>query len=182
MRASNTLGLIPALSLIVAAVLSACGTTPEQSAGTDNTTPATSAQNKQTQTQQIDREANPESAYTYVDSTVLFAEKTASVSLRASFGTQDPGMKQGYQLQFRTLSDTPVFLSSISVIAGGQRLFVEEGQIVLPQKKGISLSLSLEESLFIGEYETALLQFRYNNESFLMQIRLHQLSEFIPAQ
>lgn len=117
---------------------------------------------------------------TYVDSTVLFAEDTASASMRATFTPDGTKMLEGYKFQFRSIKTDVVFLSSISIIAGGERIFLEEGQIALPKERGITLSLSLEDSLAIANYKTALLQFRYDNESFLMEIALHKLAEFLP--
>jgi len=89
-------------------------------------------------------------------------------------------MNKGYKFQFRTISTRPVFLNSISIVAGGKRIFLEEKQIVLPPQKSITLDLSLEDSLFIGKYPSALLQFRQNNISQIFAIELHQLKEFVP--
>jgi len=120
------------------------------------------------------------SPYNYVDSTEYFAERTGSVSLRATFSKQDSKMDEGYKLQFRTISPRPVFLNSISVVAGGKRIFLEEGQIVLPSQKGVTLEASLEDSLFIGKFPSALLQFKQNNISEILTIELHQLKKFSP--
>jgi hypothetical protein len=121
------------------------------------------------------------SPYTYVDSTLYFAERTASVSMRATFNREQPsGMAEGYLFQFRTISNKPAFLNSISIVAGGKRLFLEEGQIVLPNQKGVTLQLSLEDSLFVAQYPSALVQFRHNNDSQIFSIELHQLTEFTP--
>ena len=123
------------------------------------------------------------SSLTFVDSTQYFREDTASISLRASFDTSSNTsltMVDGYKFQFRTLSDTPIFISSVSIIAGGKRFFVEEGQFVLTKEKGTTSTLPLDDSLFIADFPSALLQFRYNNESFLFEIALHQLKEFRP--
>lgn len=120
------------------------------------------------------------SPYNYVDSTEYFAKRTGSVSLRATFSKTTSTMDEGYKFQFRTISPRPVFLNSISVVAGGKRIFLEEGQIVLPSQQGITLEASLEDSLFIGKFPSALLQFRQNNVSEIFAIELHQLKEFVP--
>jgi hypothetical protein len=121
------------------------------------------------------------SPFTYVDSTEYFANRTASASMRATFTTEQPsGMAQGYRFQFRTLSKNPAFLNSISIVAGGKRYFLEEGQIVLPREKGITLQLPLSDSLEAAKFPSALLQFRYNNSSYIFAIELHQLKTFVP--
>ena len=149
----------------LALFLSACGSNPTQTGTTPEVLPVV--------------EEVP--AFTYVDSTILFAEDTASASMRATFNREgNTTMAEGYKFQFRSVNNEVIFLSSISVVAGGERIFLEEGQIALPKEKGITLQLSLEDSLKIAEYETALFQFRFDNESFLMQISLHKLSEYLP--
>lgn len=122
------------------------------------------------------------SPYTYVDSTEYYLEDTASVSMRATFNNNAPqsGMVTGYKFQFRSLNPKPLFLSSISIIAGGKRLFVEEGQLVVANDKPITQNLNLQDSEFIAQYPDALLQFRANNQSVLFTIELHQLREFSP--
>ena len=152
-------------ALIAAALLlSACGSTPKQATTQIETPPET-----------------PAPAFTYVDSTLLFAEDSASASMRATFNREgNATMAEGYKFQFRSINDDVIFLSSISIIAGGDRFFLEEGQIALPKEKGVTLTLPLEDSLAIAQYETALFQFRFGNESFLMQIALHKLSEYLP--
>lgn len=118
--------------------------------------------------------------YTFVDSTEYFADRTASVSMRATFHREQPasGMAEGYRFQFRTINTQPAFLNSISLVAGGKRIFLEEGQIVLPLEKGITLQLSLEDSLLVAQQNSALLQFRHNNTSHIFTIELHQLKPF----
>ena len=121
------------------------------------------------------------SPYTYVDSTQYFNDRTASVSMRATFTNNSPSsMEHGYLFQFRSINQKPAFLNSISIIAGGSRFFLEEGQVVLPTQKGLTLKLSLEESLEIAKYPASLLQFRHNNQSYLFSIELHQLKVFSP--
>lgn len=146
--------------------LSACGSTPSQTDSTDtNESPS----------------AEKPAAFTYVDSTLLFADDTASASMRATFNREgNATMAEGYKFQFRSINEEVIFLSSISIIAGGERFFLEEGQIALPKEKGVTLTLPLEDSLAIAQYETALFQFKVGNESFLMQITLHKLTEYLP--
>ncbi len=121
------------------------------------------------------------SPYTHVDSTTYFAERTGSVSMRATFSRgQSSTMSDGYKFQFRTISNRPVFLNSISIVAGGKRFFLEQGQIVLPSQKGVTLQLPLKDSLFVAQYPSALLQFKQNNTSEIFSIELHQLKEFAP--
>ena len=123
----------------------------------------------------------PAAPYTYVESTQLFDNRTASVSMRATFTNSSPSiMERGYLFQFRRINQQAAFLSSISIIAGGQRYFLEEGQVVLPAQQGLTLKLSLDESLEIAKYPSSLLQFKYNNQSYLFSIELHQLKEFAP--
>jgi len=156
--------------MALALLLSACGSMPATPTDSTATEPTTAEPIKE-----------PAAPFTYVDSTLLFAEETASASMRATFNREgNADMAQGYQFQFRSISPEVIFLSSISVVAGGERIFLEEGQIALPKEKGITLTLSLEESLKIAEYETALFQFKFDNESFLMAISLHKLSEYLP--
>lgn len=126
------------------------------------------------------KEPSPPSLFNYVDSTEYFAERTGSVSMRAVFNKSDSVLAQGYKFQFRTISTKPVFLNSVSIIAGGKRVFLEEGQIVLPSLKGITLQLSLEDSLYIASFPSALLQFRQNNQSEIYTIELHQIEIFKP--
>ena len=123
----------------------------------------------------------PVSPYTFVDSTVYFAEQTASLSMRTTFHKgQSAVIAEGYRFQFRTISPTPVFLSSISLIAGGKRLFLEEGQVVLPNEKGVTLKLSIKDSQFVAGFPSALIQFKHNNQSFIFTIELHQVKDFNP--
>ncbi len=101
--------------------------------------------------------------------------------MRSTFDQkQSSAMADGYKFQFRTINNKPIFLSSISIIAGGKRLFLEEGQIVLPAQKGVTLELSLDDSLFVASFPSALLQFKHNNNSEIFEIELHQLKDFTP--
>lgn len=150
--------------LLFILLLSGCGTT------TQKPTPAASAQ-----TPALDK------PYTFIDSTEYFADRTASVSMRATFDTTGTAtMSTGYKFQFRSISKSPIFLSSMSIIAGGKRFFVEKGQVTLTNNKSVTLTLPLEDSQFIGTFPSALLQFKHNNLSHILTITLHQLQEFIP--
>jgi hypothetical protein len=152
---SNQLALAP-LIFIFAFLLTACGSTQ------DKTPP-------------------PPSPYTFVDSTLYFYERQSSISMRAIFNRDDTSkMAEGYKFQFRTISNKPVFISSISIVAGGKRIFLKEGQVVLPTGKGISLSLPLDASLFAAKFPSALVQFKHNNDSQIFSIELHQLKKFVP--
>lgn len=126
------------------------------------------------------QEAPTVSPYNYVSSTEYFADRTSSISMRAAFSKTDSKMAEGYRFQFRTINKGAVFLDSISVIAGGKRIFLEENQIVLPPDRGLTLQLPMEDSLFVAKFPTTLLQFRQNNVSYIFAIELHQLRPFTP--
>ena len=156
---------LSAVFVTCALLLSACSSNPSQ----ENQPPA------------VPDTVEQELAFTFVDSTILFDNETASVSMRATFDREgNATMAEGYKFQFRSINPEVTFLSSISIVAGGDRIFIEEGQIALPKEKGITLQLSLEESLNIAQYKTALFQFRFGNESFLMALSTHKLSEYLP--
>lgn len=122
-----------------------------------------------------------EQVHTFVDSTLYFNSRNSSISMRATFEKgNDLTMSKGYLFQFRTIDNKPIFLSSVSVIAGGKRIFLEKKQLLLTPKEQITLSLPLEDSLFLAQFPTALLQFKQNNTSELFTIALHQLDIFIP--
>jgi len=134
-----------------------------------------------TQPTKTQPELSPEQLYTFVDSTLYFNARNSSISMRATFEKgNDLKMSKGYLFQFRTIDNKPIFLSSVSVIAGGKRIFLEKKQLLLTPKKDITLSLSLEDSLFLAQFPTGLLQFKQNNSSELFTIALHQLDTFTP--
>ncbi len=136
-----------------------------------------------TQTTNTKPDRPPEQLYTFVDSTRYFNNNNSSISMRATFNKNSSSKAvKGYLFQFRTIIEKPIFLNSISLIAGGKRIFLEEGQMILTKEKGLTLSLSLEDSLFVAQFPTALLQFRQNNISEIFTIELHQLADFIPEQ
>ncbi len=124
------------------------------------------------------------------DSTVYFADRTASVSMRPSFkntinSNNDPQkpliiqpLNNGYQLQFRTIRKNNIVLEKIDIIAGGKRIPISEGQVFIPANKGLRLSLSLENSLLINKDDKAILAFTFDGESFLVSIKYHRINEF----
>ena len=120
--------------------------------------------------------------YTYIDSTLYYADRQASISVRASFNQQNnnAGLAEGYRFQFRSIRAEPVFLNSISIVAGGKRFFLEAGQVVVPNQQGVTLQLPLDESKFVASFPSALIQFRHNNDSYIFSIELHQLKPFTP--
>jgi hypothetical protein len=125
----------------------------------------------------------PESLYSFVDSTLYFNDRKSSISMRATFGKDSSSkMTKGYLFQFRTITEKPIFLSSASIVAGGKRLFIEQGQQLLTAEKSTTVNLSLEESLFVSGFSKALLQFKQNNKSEIFIIELHQLNKFIPSK
>jgi hypothetical protein len=125
----------------------------------------------------------PESLHSFVDSTLYFNDRKSSISMRATFGKDSSSkMTKGYLFQFRTITEKPIFLSSASIVAGGKRLFIEQGQQLLTAEKSTTVNLSLEESLFVSGFSKALLQFKQNNKSEIFIIELHQLDKFIPSK
>lgn len=168
MRSTNTFTLLKTIALCI--LLSACQSTPEP-------------------TKKVDA---PE--ILHQDSTVYFADKKASVSMRASFiqrtiqGNQTDPLSQstttqllngGYQLQFRSIDKGNNSIEDVSVVAGGKKFSLSTTSLLIPQNKWVILGLTEEESLFIAQQSDATLRFRYNQTSYLMSIRNHTLSEFI---
>jgi hypothetical protein len=126
---------------------------------------------------------SPVSLYTFVDSTLYFNDRNSSISMRAAFDKgSSSNMIKGYLFQFRTISKEPIFLSSVSILTGGRRLFIEDGQQILTAEKSVTFNLSLEESLFVADFSKALFQFKQNNKSEIFIVDLHQLGEFIPSE
>lgn len=134
-------------------------------------------------TQTIKPTSTLESAFTFVDSTLFFNDRNSSISLRTTFDKDSNyKMVRGYLFQFRTITKKPIFLRSVSIIAGGKRLFLEEDQALLTNKNSVTLNLSLEDSLLVAEFPKVLLQFKHNNKSEIFIIELHQLDRFIPSE
>jgi len=130
------------------------------------------------------------------DSTIYFADKKASVSLRASFiqetsqesietdGTVTAGVTtqsliNGYKLQFRTLLKGNNTLEQVSVIAGGKKIVLSDQSLFIQANKGLIINANKKDTLFIIEKGDATLRFKFNQTSYLMSIRNHTLSEFI---
>lgn len=127
--------------------------------------------------------SNAKSLYTFIDSTLYFNERESSVSMRATFSKgNNTKIIKGYLFQFRTITQNPIFLSSASIIAGGRRLPLEEGQLLLSTKNNVTLELSLEDSLFAANFSSVLFQFKQNNASEIFVIELHQLDNFYPNE
>ena len=130
----------------------------------------------------------PPKNHAIYDSTVYFAKRTASVSLRASFLNQPsnvlpggpPAFAKGYKLQFRSISKTNRSISQASIIAGGKKIALTPEAFFIPLNKGATLSISLEDTNYIHQYNNAILRFKYNNESVFFTISNNQISEFIP--
>ncbi len=124
------------------------------------------------------------------DSTVYFAKRTASLSLRASFteaGEQKSTpaspiqiLSRGYQLQFRSIQRKNIAVEQVSIIAGGKKITLTEKIFFVPANKGITLSVSLADTEFISQHNDAVIRFKYNGESQLMSIKRHQIEAFKP--
>ena len=50
----------------------------------------------------------------------------------------------------------------------------------IPKNKGVTLSLSLGDSLLIQQYDDAILRFEINQSAQIMSIKNHKLYEFDP--
>jgi hypothetical protein len=123
------------------------------------------------------------SLYTFIDSTLYFNERKSSISMRARFDKgNNTQITKGYLFQFRTITEQPIFLSSVSIIAGGKRLLLEEGQLLLSAQNNVTLDLSLEDSLFTANFSSVLFQFKQNKVSEVFVIELHQLDKFSPNE
>ena len=117
------------------------------------------------------------------DSTVYFADKTASLSMRATFESENQSHQQeltrGYKFQFRSIQKRNVSISQVSIIAGGKKINLSENRFLLPPQKGITLNLSLEDTHYIDQQQDAILRFKYEGESQLMSLKGHRLIEFV---
>ena len=118
------------------------------------------------------------------DSTVYFANRTASVSLRASFISQPASIYQtlntGYKIQLRSIQRRNISISQVSIIAGGRKIELSKKSFLLPPNKAIILDINLDDTLFIQQQADAVLQFKYDGKSQLMSLKEHQLSQFSP--
>jgi hypothetical protein len=125
------------------------------------------------------------------DSTVYFANRKASISMRASFSntikaspdTNKPLIIQplfeGYKLQFRSIAQENMLIDQVSIVADGRNIVLADNSFFIPPNKGITLSVSLEDTLFISQQAEAVLRFKFNNASKIITIKNHQISEFI---
>ena len=125
------------------------------------------------------------------DSTVYFADKKASISLRASFiqktnestdttsNTTTQSLMGGYKLQFRSIFKGNSTIGHVSIIAGGRRIVLSDKPLFIQSTKGLTINTSIEDALFIMAYNDATLRFTFNQTSHLMSINNHTLSEFI---
>ena len=126
------------------------------------------------------------------ESTVLFANKKASVSLRASFiqktsgvndtttsGTTTQSLLNGYKFQFRAILKGNNTIEKVSIIAGGEKIVLSDKPLFILPGKGLTINTNKEDALFIMNQNDATLRFKFNQESHLMSIRNHTLSEFI---
>lgn len=125
----------------------------------------------------------------YQDSTLYFAEKTASISLRASFTQQVVSNEQsqelqplanGYKFQFRSTNTQNRIIGNASIVAGGKKITITDKTLFIPQNQGLTVSISLEDTVLIESQGQAVLGFEYNGESQLFTIINHQLAPFIP--
>lgn len=126
----------------------------------------------------------------YQDSTVYFANKTASISLRASLLNTIPSNKEsnhplviqpltkGYQLQFRSINKENISISQASIVAGGKKITISDAAFFIPYNQGITLSLSLEDTQYISQQSDAVLRFKYNNHSVIITLSNHTIKEF----
>jgi hypothetical protein len=110
--------------------------------------------------------------------------------MRASFSstnptnrdTQKPLLVQtlagAYKLQFRSIQPDNLLVDQVSIVVGGKKIAITEGSFFVPANKGITLSLSLEDTQFIAQHNDATLRFKADNISQLIMIKDHKISEF----
>lgn len=134
-------------------------------------------------TTKSDAKAQAPTNVIHQDSTQYFAERTGSISMRATFLNTSSSTKQpfveGYKFQFRSIQQRNVPVSQVSIIAGGQKFELAENAFFVPPNQGINLALSIEESKMISQQSDAILRFKANNQSYIMSISQHQLIPFI---
>jgi len=126
------------------------------------------------------------------ESTLYFANKTASISMRASFTNTSSNeangarskplivqpLAEGYKLQFRTINKDNLLINQASIIVGGRKIPIAKGAFFVPYNKGVTLSLSLEDTQYISQHDNATLGINYDDESLLMTIKNHKISIF----
>ncbi len=121
------------------------------------------------------------------DSTVYFNHRKASVSMRASFSNTTNSenvsttqtLANGYKLQFRSIKTENVFIEKVYIIAGGQRIVLNDNGFFVAPNKGVTLSLNYADSEFIQQQNNVVLRFMIDEQSHIMSIKQHKLSEFI---
>ncbi|MFT6101903.1 MAG: hypothetical protein ACJATV_000343 [Granulosicoccus sp.] len=126
------------------------------------------------------------------ESTLYFSNKTASISMRASFTNISSNeadralnkplivqpLAEGYKLQFRTINKDNLLINQASIIVGGRKILVAKGAFFVPYNKGVTLSLSLEDTQYIRQHDNAILGINYDKESLLITIKNHKISTF----
>lgn len=112
----------------------------------------------------------------FIDSTLYFNDKTASVSLRAPMNERGQ-LGSGYQLQFRALNSVP--LKNIVIITGGERIVLERGLVYVSANKGLNYSLSLSDSLYIAVNPRSTLLFEFDGQSKIIEMKDHKLTSFM---
>lgn len=112
----------------------------------------------------------------YIESTLYFNARTASVSMRAPIS--DAGrLSSGYYIQFRSKTNQAV--KNIAIIAGGERIVLEQGVRYVSAKKGLNFALTLNDSLYISSEPTTTFLFEFDGESKIIRVENHKLSEFM---
>ena len=110
--------------------------------------------------------------------------------MRASFSSTNPANRDpqkplliqtlagAYKLQFRSIRPDNLLIDEVSIVAGGKKIAITEGSFFVPANKGITLSLSLDDTQFIAQHSDTVLRFKADNISQLMSIKNHKISEF----
>lgn len=127
----------------------------------------------------------------HIDSTRYLNSNKASVSMRASVlegitANNDPDkplliqpLAKGYKIQFRSITTEPTIISNVAIIAGGKNFSISKG-FSIPKNKGITLSLSLGDSLLVQQYDDAILRFEINQTPQIISVKNHKLYVFDP--
>lgn len=140
----------------------------------------------------------PKETVFHQDSTVYFSKRKASISLRASFSNkitvnnsetnpeQEPlpvqPLIQGYKFQFRSIKPDNIFIDQLSIIAGGKKIVIADAGFFVPSNQGVTLNLSLADTLFIHQKNDAILRFKADGVSELMSINGHKMNAFTLPQ
>ena len=144
------------------------------------------------QSTQVQNEQKKNSSFNNIfhkDSTLYFANRTAPVSMRASFSIvhfSQPSLKtlfpsqtlvQSYKLQFRSISQNNQLIEQVTIITAGKKIILLDGPLFISGDTGLTL-LSLEDSQFISKQRDVVLNFKYKNEAHFFSIQNHQLTPF----